>query len=1160
MKHKVDRSVSVHVRLRRRIPGVTRIFPIVSAGVLLLGVARTARADDNWTFAGNGYWDVASNWSSLAVPVSTDNVYNHSAYMISISNDIASNYHAVAAGLTIDGGGGVQVLNGSTLTATGAISNINNSSLSSYGTGSTLNLGSSADSLTNNGSQIFADSLAVINISSGTVDNNNAFIQALGGGNVSLASGILTTENGGGLISSGTGSQLNIGSSSNPLTTITLAGASGIWSQDSGNLSVYANSVDNTGSSSISATSFLDPSNVPVPGGTTTLYVGTLTNDSNSSVSADDGGVLQLNVAGALNNQNGASLFATGENYNNVQFHGGTLYVNANAITNDGTASSIYSDQGSTVNVTATSFTNQNGGDVFTGSANSTSGVQNTINLGSSGNYIGTLTNTGGNSNGISTISANSGGTVNIYANTVNNDAGAQFYSSDPGSLLSINTSGTFTNDGSLISADNTGTVSIHAASFSNQDAGAIFTGVGNPGGTVNIIANTISNTGINSSLQAINGGSLNLSGGSLTIDNGGNSYASGSGTTYDIGTSSAPETSVTVNGSATVGTTTYWSYLSVSDGAVSNIDTNNLSIENGAYINTYQSAITTPLPTLNVGSDTSPVGTISLTNAANSGTSDLNANAGTVNAFATKVTVDGASQISASGSGVLYMGDAAHPIQTLGINGDGSAAYVDASLGGSVTIYASNVGLTNDGILNSYGAGSNLQLNAGSITNDGTGSVSYMNATGGGALTILANNLTNEFGGYIYVHDANSALSLGTQAAPITTLTNQGTSGAEYSQIGSQSGDTLQVYATNVNNVAGSAIYAGQFSTPSDAGSITNLGDSSHWITQLTNDGQTASTVTAIRAHYGSTLNVFATTVDNKNGAQIYSLQDNTTDGISGGTLNLTAGTVNNDSLATIYSTGSGSRTTVTTTSLNNDGTVQAVYGGDTTINTTNFGNTANGVINADGTSTVNINNTNLLSSNGTIQVANGGTIAVSGAIGQTGGSTIVDGSLSSNGYTLSGGTLEGTGTLSTNVVQTGGTFNPGQDPANLNLNGNYSLSGGTFVEQIASLSNFDTLTVSGSTNITGGVLSLDFLNGYHPGLNNSWQFLLSSAGFGSTDSFTGITSNLGTGYGFGYNSGIVTITQVPPAVPEASSVLAMLSILGTTGGMSVLRRTRRK
>ncbi len=1159
MRHKMDRSAPVHIRLRRRVPGVNRMFPIVSAGILLLGAARTARADDTWTLGGSGFWDVATNWSSLAVPVTTDNVFNHSTGIISVSNDIAAHYQAVAAGLTNDGGGGVQVINGATLTASGAVSNTNNSFLSSSGVNSTLNLGSSSNSLTNNGSQIFAADMGIVNIGSGSVDNNNAFIQALGGSKVNLTSSILTTENGGGLVSSGSGSLLMIGGMESPLSTITVSGASGIWSQDGGNLVVYANNIDNTGFSSIRATSFLDGNNNPVPGGTAAIFASTFTNDSNSSVSAEDGGSLTLTVTGTLNNQNGASLFATGENYNNVQFQGGSLTVSANAITNDGTGSDIYADQGSSLNISTSSFTNQNNGDIFTGTANTTSGVQNTINLGSSNSYIGTFTNTGSNSSGISTISANNGGTVNIYANTLNNEAGAQFYSSDPGSNLTINTSGAFTNDASLISADNTGTVSIYANTFTNQNAGAVFTGVGTPGGTVNVTANTILNSGSNSSMQAVDGGSLNLNGGSLTIEDGANSWAAGNGTTFNVGTVNAPESTVTLNGSTTVGSTTYWSYLSTSDGATTDVNANNLNVENGAFINTFQSTNSAPLPTLNIGTAAQPVGTISLTNAANAGTSDLNSNGGTINAYATNVTVDGSSQISASGSGILNLGDASHPVQLIGLNGDGNAAFIDASNGGTMTVWAKNINSTNDGILNSYGTGSNLQLNAGTVTNDGTGSVSYIESTGGGAMTVRATTLTNQDGGYIYVSDANSSLNLGTQAAPITTVNNEGTSGSAYAQIGSASADTLQFYATNINNLNGGVIFAGRFSTPSDAGSVTNLGDGSHWVSQLTNDGTSQNGASAVRAHYGSTLNAYVTTVNNQNGAQIYSLQDTTSDGLSGGTLNLTSNTINNSSLASIYSTGSGSHTNVNTATLNNDATLEALSGGITTVTAANIDNTTHGVIYVDGSSSVVINNTNLLNTSGTIQVAKGGNISVAGGIGQTDGSTTVDGTLTASNYLLSGGLLQGTGTLATSVNQTGGTFNPGQDPANLNLTGNYSLSNGTFLEQIASLSSFDTLTLSGSTNITGGILSLDFLNGYHPLLNNSWQFLLPSAGFGSTDQFNSITSNLGAGYGFGYSSGVVKITQVPPAVPEASSVLAMLSIFGTTSGLSVLRRRRK-
>ncbi len=99
-------------------------------------------------------------------------------------------------------------------------------------------------------------------------------------------------------------------------------------------------------------------------------------------------------------------------------------------------------------------------------------------------------------------------------------------------------------------------------------------------------------------------------------------------------------------------------------------------------------------------------------------------------------------------------------------------------------------------------------------------------------------------------------------------------------------------------------------------------------------------------------------------------------------------------------------------------------------------------------------------------------------------------------------------------------------------------------------------TTNVSGSANISGGTLSLDFLNGYLPTQNNSYQFLLANSYTGN-NAFSSYTSNI-NGLSFSYSNGQVTVGNAPPPVPEAPTAFSMLGMLGM-GGVGYYSRKRR-
>jgi autotransporter-associated beta strand protein len=84
----------------------------LAAAAMLLSCSVPARADVTWTLSGTGDWSVATNWSSWAVPTSTDNadVFNGGTALVTKSGEICAN-------LSLGGtGGGTLAISSGALT------------------------------------------------------------------------------------------------------------------------------------------------------------------------------------------------------------------------------------------------------------------------------------------------------------------------------------------------------------------------------------------------------------------------------------------------------------------------------------------------------------------------------------------------------------------------------------------------------------------------------------------------------------------------------------------------------------------------------------------------------------------------------------------------------------------------------------------------------------------------------------------------------------------------------------------------------------------------------------------------------------------------------------------------------------------------------------
>ncbi|MFO0869119.1 MAG: LamG-like jellyroll fold domain-containing protein [Pirellulales bacterium] len=112
-----------------------------------------------------------------------------------------------------------------------------------------------------------------------------------------------------------------------------------------------------------------------------------------------------------------------------------------------------------------------------------------------------------------------------------------------------------------------------------------------------------------------------------------------------------------------------------------------------------------------------------------------------------------------------------------------------------------------------------------------------------------------------------------------------------------------------------------------------------------------------------------------------------------------------------------------------------------------------------------------------------------------QSGGTTTVNGTLLvPAGLSLTGGTLQGRGTVQGVVTNSGGTVAPGTSPGALIIQGDYTqTSGGVLNVEIggtnATTPDFDRLIVTGTATLAGSI-NVTWINGFVPSLANSDSF----------------------------------------------------------------------
>lgn len=219
-------------------------------------------------------------------------------------------------------------------------------------------------------------------------------------------------------------------------------------------------------------------------------------------------------------------------------------------------------------------------------------------------------------------------------------------------------------------------------------------------------------------------------------------------------------------------------------------------------------------------------------------------------------------------------------------------------------------------------------------------------------------------------------------------------------------------------------------------------------------------------------------------------------------------------------------------------------------------------------------------ISNAGTIRIAAQTTIArnqVGGDFTQTGGSTIVDGTLSQRTIDIRGGSLSGSGTVEALggpvTVRAGASINPGNSPGTMVINSDFLCDACLIEIEIGGRNDgqFDFLDIAGdATFLAGSQILFSFIDGFAPLEIDLFEFLEADGSIFGLNEIEFLTAGLADGFVFDVG-GILGKTggsalaldagnnsePAPTAVPEpAAAGLFGFGLLG----LGWLRRRRNK
>lgn len=194
-----------------------------------------------------------------------------------------------------------------------------------------------------------------------------------------------------------------------------------------------------------------------------------------------------------------------------------------------------------------------------------------------------------------------------------------------------------------------------------------------------------------------------------------------------------------------------------------------------------------------------------------------------------------------------------------------------------------------------------------------------------------------------------------------------------------------------------------------------------------------------------------------------------------------------------------------------------------------------------------------------GSVTIGAGGSLGeYAGNYVQTGGTTVVNGSLTAPTVVVDGGVLTGTGTVDGNVTMAGGTIRSSGDP--LTITGNLDMSAqNIFSETISGGKAFGEMVVDGVATLAG-TLDISLLNGFFPVNGQQFVILQSVGGLSGTfASIDGLTFGPGglDSWSISYGNDEVTLTANAPVapVPEPGSASILATALLALGSTRLVR-----
>jgi hypothetical protein len=939
----------------------------------------------------------------------------------------------------------------------------------------------------------------------------------------------------------------------------------------------------------------------------TLILNGTMPVTNTGTLEATNGGVLQL-VSNVINAGGTISASGAGASVNIVgaTIHGGTFTTANGAIqtvgsaTLDGvTSGPITISKGSTYvaarsgfsDMTAISGTINNAGNIQLNGGNGNTGI---LELGGNTtlNGTGTLTlslnPTGGGATSVvigngsltnnSTIQGE--GTIGVGSGLVLSNAGtvnANVVSSSTHSgVLTLTGSGDVINTGTLEATDN-GRLVI-AIPVNNSTGNIITTG----SLSQVFVENTISGGTLNNSSGGIMEtiGSATLDGathGPLTITTGSTYFASASGSnTTDIEGTITNKGTIILLGGFKSGLLNLSGNVTLNGGGT--VAVNDLLGSSDAVIRTNQGNVTlTNVDNTIEGSGIIGSGSLTVLNSgvidASARSSDidkgiliLNGTGGVTNSFGGKgglieatvgtlqiatVVNNAGGQITASGGHVDVMGGT---IQggTLNTSGGGimetvGSATLDGSTHGAITITANS---TYTAARSSFNDTTNV---SGTITNHGTLVLNGGNGASG-VLALTANATLNGGGRVFLINSANGGAPFIEAVTPGAMLINtdnmiQGSGSFTGLGILNQAGGTFDANAP------------GQFLTIAGSGSsVTNFGT---FIVHTNSTLEVLKPLTNIEGTPGTTETLAKGTFSAFNGTmQINSFGDR----IGGGELINNAATLTLNGPAAAITDANGNNALGNLSNNMAAGSLNVQGGYSFTTSAPNFTNAGSLNLGPSSSFTFGPGGTGTFTQSGT-----GASTVVSGKFTAgmlllLGGSFIIapSGNVDPLAINISGGTLQGAGSITGNVNNSGGNVEPASalaTPGSLAINGNYTQGpGGLLTVDLGGIGpgEFSVLNVSDLAMLDGTV---DFtaVNGFTPGTGDDFRFLLfgaTSGDFAHVD-FTNWTCPVGDTCTdvFGPNSLTLEITPSSSAVPEPSALL----LLGT-GILALAGYSKRK